>query len=157
MDVSFILNGKKVELKDVDPDEPLAKVLRDRLGYTSVKIGCENGTCGVCTVLMNGTPIQSCILKIKTVQGKEITTIEALGTPAKLHPIQKAFIDYDAVQCGFCTPAMILRAYALLKKNPHPTREEIKKAINPVLCRCTGYIPIIEAIEAVARGKYGPV
>jgi len=155
--VSFKLNGSLVDLPGVDPEKNLLKVLRDDLGVISVKRGCDIGVCGVCTILVNGRPMRSCILKLKNVEGKEITTVEGIGTPNNLHPIQKAFIDYGAIQCGFCTPAMILAAYALLKKNPNPTRNDIRKAINPVLCRCTGYIPIIEAIEAVAKGKYGPV
>ena len=155
--VSFKLNGSMVELPGVDTNKNLLKVLRDELGIISVKRGCDIGVCGVCTVLVDGRPMRSCLLKLKNVEGKEITTVEGIGTPNRLHPIQQAFIDYGAIQCGFCTPAMILSAYALLKKNPHPTRKEIRKAINPVLCRCTGYIPIIEAIEAVAEGKYGPI
>ena len=155
--VSFKLNGSLVDLPGVDPNKSLLKVLRDDLGVISVKRGCDIGVCGVCTILVDGRPMRSCILKLKNVEGKEITTVEGIGTPNNLHPIQKAFIDYGAIQCGFCTPAMILTAYALLKKNPNPTRKDIQKAINPVLCRCTGYIPIIEAIEAVAKGKYGPV
>ncbi|MCD6514727.1 MAG: (2Fe-2S)-binding protein [Candidatus Asgardarchaeia archaeon] len=154
--IVFKLNGKVVEL-DLDPEMNLLKVLRNELGITSVKRGCDIGVCGVCTILVNGKPMKSCLMKLKDVEGKEVTTVEGIGTPYNLHPIQKAFIDHGAIQCGFCTPAMILVAYALLKQNPNPTREEIKKAINSVLCRCTGYIPIINAIEAVAKGKYGPI
>jgi len=154
--VIFKLNGNVVEL-NLDPETNLLKVLRNELGITSVKRGCDIGVCGVCTILVDGKPMKSCLMKLKDVEGKEVTTVEGIGTPYNLHPIQKAFIEHGAIQCGFCTPAMILVAYALLKQTPNPTREEIKKAINSVLCRCTGYIPIINAIEAVAKGKYGPV
>ena len=155
--VSFKLNGSLIELPGADPNRNLLKVLRDDLGIISVKRGCDIGVCGVCTILVDMRPMRSCLLKLKNVEGKEITTVEGIGTPNNLHPIQKAFIDYGAIQCGFCTPAMILVAYSLLKKNPHPSRKEIRKAINPILCRCTGYIPIIEAIEAASSGKYGKI
>ena len=150
MKLTIFVNSKKYEFEEIDPNMRLVDLLRDKLGITSVKIGCENGTCGVCTVLVDGVPMRSCITPISKVNGKKILTVEGLGTPENPHPLQKFFIEYDAVQCGFCTPAMILYGYYIVKKNPNVTKEEIKKMISPVLCRCTGYIPIIEAIKAYA-------
>ena len=115
--VIFKLNGNVVEL-NLDPETNLLKVLRNELGITSVKRGCDIGVCGVCTILVDGKPMKSCLMKLKDVEGKEVTTVEGIGTPYNLHPIQKAFIEHGAIQCGFCTPAMILVAYALLKQTP---------------------------------------
>jgi len=133
----------------------LLDVLRDNLGLTGAKKGCDLGNCGSCTVLVDGKPVLSCLLLAIEAQGKDIVTIEGLAKNGQLHPLQQAFIDYSALQCGFCTPGMILSAKALLDNNPQPTEEEVKEAISGNLCRCTGYINIIEAILKVARSEKG--
>jgi len=137
----------------------LADVLRERLGLTGTKIGCEAGECGACTVLINGKPTLSCLTLTIECEGKEILTIEGIGDAAKgeLHPLQKAFVEHYGVQCGFCTPAMILTAKAFLEKNPSPNEDEIREAINGVICRCTGYMQIVESILAAAEEIKGSV
>ena len=147
--ISFKLNDKPVQL-DVDGNRPLLWVLRTDLGLTGTKYGCGVGFCGSCTVLINQRATRSCLLKIKDVNGKELVTIEGLAQNGKLHPLQKAFMDHDGMQCGFCTPGMVLIAHAFLLQNPFATREEIRKAINGNLCRCTGYQQIIDAIQKAA-------
>jgi carbon-monoxide dehydrogenase small subunit len=147
--ITFKLNGKPTAAV-VEPVENLRDMLREKLQMHAVKAGCGQGGCGSCTVLLNGEPIVSCLTPAVVVEGQEITTLEGIGTPAKLHPLQQAFYDNFAAQCGFCTPGMILVAKALLDHNPHPTREEIIDALAGNLCRCTGYVPIIEAVQAVA-------
>ncbi len=148
--VSFKLNGRPVAAI-VKPLESLRDVLRERLQVHSVKAGCGQGGCGSCTVLLNGDPVASCCTPASVVEGQEITTLEGIGTPLKLHPLQQAFYDNFAAQCGYCTPGMILVAKALLDHNPHPRREEIVEALSGNLCRCTGYVPIIAAIDEVAQ------
>ena len=143
------VNGHDVTI-EVGVDELLVDVLRDRLGLTGTKIGCNEGECGACTVIMGGKAVLSCLLPALRAQGQEITTIEGLSEDGTLHPLQQAFIDHGAVQCGYCTPGFLMSAKALLDANPHPTRGEIKEAIAGNLCRCTGYAQIIEAIEAAA-------
>jgi len=138
---------------EVRPNELLADVLRERLRLTGTKIGCEAGDCGACTVLIDGTPTLSCLTLAIECHGKEIVTIEGMGdtTEGELHPLQKAFVEHYGVQCGFCTPAMILTAKALLDKNPTPNENEIREAINGVICRCTGYVQIVESILSAAE------
>ena len=146
--VSFILNGMPTELL-VKPTETLLDVLRERLGMVSVKRGCDTGDCGACTVLLNGKPVRSCLTIALTVAGKSVETVEGLVKCGKLHPLQTAFHEHYAAQCGFCTPGMIMSAKALLEKNPEPDREEIVAAISGNLCRCGSYREIVEAVESV--------
>ncbi|HDN80538.1 MAG TPA: (2Fe-2S)-binding protein [Chloroflexi bacterium] len=148
--VSFILNGEWVSV-EVEPCETLAEVLRNKLGLTGTKIGCEEGECGACTVIVDGKAVTSCIYPAMKVEGARVETIEGLSKGGQLHPIQQAFIEHFAAQCGYCTPGFIMSAKALLDKNPHPSEEEIKEAIAGNLCRCTGYYQIIEAIKAAAE------
>jgi carbon-monoxide dehydrogenase small subunit len=144
------VNGKEVTLK-VGPKERLIDTLREQLNLTGTKEGCSIGECGACTVILNGEAVSSCLILTRQIGGSEVLTIEGLEVTGKLDPLQKAFIDYQAVQCGFCTPGMLMSAKALLMKNPHPSREEIKTSLEGNLCRCTGYEQIIEAIESVAN------
>lgn len=154
VNISFILNGKKCEAA-VKPHETLADMLRERFYLTGTKIGCGEGDCGACTVIMNGKTIKSCIVLAVKADKTEIITIEALGSYDKMHPIQQAFVEVGAIQCGFCTPGMIMSAKALLDSNPNPTEEDIKKAISGNVCRCTGYMKIEEAIKKAAAA-YSP-
>ena len=147
--LTMTVNGREVTV-EIEADELLVDVLRDRLGLIGTKIGCNEGECGACTVIMDGRPVLSCLLPALRAQGRQITTIEGLSTGDTLHPLQQAFVDHGAVQCGYCIPGFIMSAKALLDANPHPNRDEIKEAIAGNLCRCTGYVKIIEAIEAVA-------
>ena len=145
--VSFEVNGRPVELF-VAPNRTLLEVLREDLGLTGVKHGCDDSNCGVCTVIMDGKAVKSCSILIGQAEGTKITTIEGLEGENGLHPLQQAFIDHFAIQCGFCTPGMILSAKALLDENPHATEEDIREAMHGNMCRCTGYRKIVEAIEA---------
>jgi aerobic carbon-monoxide dehydrogenase small subunit len=147
--VTFTLNGKETEVM-VRPLTTLAKALREGLGYTATKCGCYEGNCGTCTVLVNGEPVLSCILPVEDVEGQNVLTLEGLTPAEGLHPLQQAFHENDAVQCGFCTPGMIMIGHALLSKNPQPSREEVTEALSGNLCRCTGYDPIIAAVQQVA-------
>ena len=152
---NFIVNGKSHEVI-IEPNMLLIDVLRDKLGLTGTKYACGTGDCGACTVLVDGKPVLSCLTLAVTVKNKNILTIEGLAKGTTLHPIQQAFIDHGAVQCGFCTPGMILSAKALLDENPTPTREDVKAALAGNLCRCTGYIKIIDAVlDAAERIKKG--
>jgi carbon-monoxide dehydrogenase small subunit len=144
------VNGKEVTLK-VGPKERLIDTLREQLNLTGTKEGCSIGECGACTVILNGEAVSSCLILTGQIGGSEVLTIEGLEVAGKLDPLQKAFIDYQAVQCGFCTPGMLMSTKALLMKNPHPSREEIKTTLEGNLCRCTGYEQIIEAIESVVK------
>jgi aerobic carbon-monoxide dehydrogenase small subunit len=150
--LKMVVNGKTVEVL-VNPAWTLLRVLREELKLTGTKKGCEQGDCGACTVLLEGMPVNACLVLAPQAEGKSVETIEGVGTPEDLHPLQKSFIRNGAVQCGFCTPGMILSALALLRKNPHPTLEEIKKGISGNLCRCTGYTKIIKAIQDVTASK----
>ena len=141
------VNGRVHELM-VEPRQTLLDILREELGLTGAKKACDLGSCGCCTVLMDGESVLSCLVLAIDAQGKEILTIEGLSDKDKLHVIQQAFIDYNAFQCGFCTPGMILAVKALLDENPLPTEDEIREGISGNLCRCTGYDQIIEAIKA---------
>jgi aerobic carbon-monoxide dehydrogenase small subunit len=152
MKVEFQLNGKPITL-EVEPGRLLLHVLRQDLGLKGVKEGCGMGECGACTVILNGKAVLSCLIPIAHVQGCSITTIEGLETEEGLHPLQKAFVDHGAVQCGFCTPGMILSATAALEENPTPSEQEIREAISGNLCRCTGYEKIVEAIQSVAEAN----
>lgn len=152
MKVEFVLNGKSLSM-DVDPGRMLLDVLRHDLGLKGAKEGCGQGECGACTVLLNGKAVLSCLIPIPRVQGCSVTTIEGLETEEGLHPLQEAFVQHGAVQCGFCTPGMILSAKALLDESEHPSSQEIKEAISGNLCRCTGYLKIIEAISSVSEKK----
>jgi aerobic carbon-monoxide dehydrogenase small subunit len=154
-EIELKVNGTR-ELVYIEPWWNLAKVLREQLGLTGTKIGCEEGDCGSCTVLVDGKPVKSCLMLAMKARDKEITTIEGLkGEDGGLHPLQQAFIDHFAIQCGYCTPGMILTAKALLDQNPDPTEEEVKKWLSGNLCRCTGYVKIIEAVMAAADKMAG--
>jgi carbon-monoxide dehydrogenase small subunit len=148
--LSFVLNGEPVQA-EVEPHLTLLQVLRDKLELTGTKEGCGMGECGACTVLLDGKTVNSCIFPALEIEGRSVLTIEGLSdAKGGLHPIQKAFIEHGAVQCGFCTPGMVLSAKALLDENPKPTEEEIRNGIAGNLCRCTGYLQIIEAIKAAS-------
>lgn len=148
--VSFVLNGDPVEVV-VKDHLTLLDLLRDQLGLTGTKKGCEQGECGACTVLIDGLPVNSCSTLAVECEGREVITIEGLAQNGELHPIQKQFIEKWALQCGYCTPGMIMSAKALLDHNPRPTELEIREAIEGNLCRCTGYAKIVEAIQAAAE------
>jgi carbon-monoxide dehydrogenase small subunit len=146
--IKFKVNGVTEEV-NVEPSWSLAYVLREVLNLTGTKVGCETGNCGTCTVLVDGKAIKSCLFLAVKAKGKEIVTIEGLkGKQGGLHPLQEAFIDHFAVQCGYCTPGMILAAKALLDENPNPTEEEVRRGLSGNLCRCTGYVKIVEAVLA---------
>lgn len=147
---NFVVNGKSYEVV-IEPQMTLAEVLRDQLDLTGTKCSCGVGECGSCTVLIDGKPTLSCCTLAITVRDKDIKTIEGLSKGTTLHPIQRAFIDYGAIQCGFCTPGMIMMAKALLDENPNPTREEVKEGLAGNLCRCTGYVKIVDAVLAAAE------
>jgi len=148
--LSMVLNGKDVSV-EVDPGDLLVHVLRDKLGLIGTKVACGEGECGACTVLVDGITVTSCIYPALKAQGREVTTIEGLAEGGRLHPIQQAFVDVTAPQCGYCIPGMVLSAKALLDQNPHPARDEIKEGISGNICRCTGYYQIVEAIELAAQ------
>ena len=148
--VSFNLNGRD-ECVGVDSKELLVDTIRNRFLLTGTKKACGTGDCGTCTVLVDGVPLRSCAYLTCMAEGKKVVTIEGLGTPNNLHPLQQAFIDASAVQCGYCIPGMILTAHALLEENPRPTEQEIREALSGNLCRCTGYERIIMAVQLAAQ------
>jgi aerobic carbon-monoxide dehydrogenase small subunit len=148
-EIEFTLNGKSTALQ-VEDSETLLHMLRERLLLKSVKEGCSIGECGACTVLIDDEPHYSCLTLASKVEGRDVKTVEFLGNESDLHPIQRAFVQRGAVQCGYCTPGMLLSAYSLLRKNKNPDEAEIREAISGNLCRCTGYIQIIEAVKYAA-------
>ena len=150
--VSFGLGARPVEVL-VSPLATLQQVLRTQFGRTSVKDGCRQGGCGSCTVLLEGEPVFSCLVPVQDVEGRQVTTLEDLTPIAGLHPIERAFLDANGFQCGYCTPGMEMLAKALLARNPHPSRGEIVEALSGNVCRCTGYTPIVDAIEAAAAAS----
>jgi len=152
--ISFKLNGKSVSVT-TDPDRMLLWVLRTDLALTGTKYGCGEGQCGACTVMLGDRAVRSCIIPMGIVKGKEVTTIEGLAENGKLHPIQEAFVKHDALQCGFCTPGMILNAYSLLLKNPQPSRQEIIDGMEYNLCRCAAHVRIIRAVQEAAGQMKG--
>ena len=152
--IQFTLNGETVRLR-VDGERMLLWVLRTDLGLTGPKYGCGEEQCGACTVLVDGEAVLSCQTPVKDVKGKEVLTIEGLAGDGELHPLQQAFVEHDALQCGFCTPGMILKAYSLLSKTPQPTREQIIQGMEQNLCRCGSYPRVLQAIEAASKAMKG--
>lgn len=149
-EIELQVNGEPYQVT-VKPNDSLLYVIRERLGLKGTKKGCNVGECGSCTVIIDGMPVRSCLVLAVAARDKKITTIEGLAKRGELHPLQRAFVDYGAIQCGFCTPGMILSAYALLNENPAPSEYEIKEALAGNLCRCTGYTKILEAVKAIAQ------
>ncbi len=150
--IRFELNGKSTAL-EVEATRKLLWVLRGELGLTGAKYGCGEGVCGACTVLVDGAAVHACTTPVSAVAGKRVVTIEGLAAGERLHPLQEAFVEHGALQCGYCTPGMILAAHALLEKNPHPTREQIVAGLDDNLCRCGAHQRILAAVEQVAGGK----
>jgi carbon-monoxide dehydrogenase small subunit len=148
--IHLTINDQEYELA-VAPNRTLLEVLREDLGLTGAKHGCGLGECGACTVLLDGRPVNACLVLALQAGGKKVTTIEGLAKDGSLHPLQESFVEAGAIQCGFCSPGMILSAKALLDENPAPTEEEIRRAISGNLCRCTGYQKIVEAVASAAR------
>ena len=146
---TITVNGEVHDL-GVEPHTTLLEFLREDLGLSGAREGCDTGGCGACTVLVGGRPVYSCLVLAVDCRGKDVLTIEGLSADGELHPIQRAFVDHGAIQCGFCTPAMVLTAKALLDENPAPTEQEVREAIAGNICRCTGYVKIVEAILAAA-------
>jgi carbon-monoxide dehydrogenase small subunit len=149
VEITVTVNGETHE-REVEPRLLLSDFIRDELGLTGTHVGCEHGVCGMCTITMDGETIRSCLTFAAQADGAEIETVESLGTSEDLHPIQQAFTEEHGLQCGFCTPAMLMNSRELLAENPDPTREEIRDAISNNLCRCTGYQDIIDAVELAA-------
>lgn len=149
----LMVNGVQYKIEEPAADRSLLDALRDDLGLTGTKKGCDAGDCGACTVLLNGVSVNACLVLAAQAEGVEVLTIEGVAVDGQLHPLQEAFIRHGAVQCGYCTPGMVLSALAWLGETPHPDRAKIQEAIAGNLCRCTGYVQIIDAIEAVARAR----
>ncbi|HGY55058.1 MAG TPA: (2Fe-2S)-binding protein [Caldithrix abyssi] len=148
--VSLTINKKEYTC-EIDPQTTLLELLREHLGLTGTKRGCEIGECGACTVIMDGLTVNSCLVPAFQADGSDITTIEGIASNGKLHPVQEAFLEYDAVHCGFCTPGMVLSAVNLLDNNPQPSQEDIRRALAGNLCRCTGYQQIFDAVQAASK------
>ena len=153
--IRLVVNGRRHTTK-IDPATSLLDFLRDTLGYKGVKICCNTGECGACTILLNGKPVNSCVVLAADAAGAQIVTVEGLAEGDKLHPVQQAFIDTGAVQCGYCTPGFIMSVKALLDRSKNPTPEEIEEAVSGNICRCTGYTKIVDAIQIAARQLQGP-
>ena len=153
MNVEFTVNGERVDV-DVEPRRTLADVLREDLGLTGTHLGCEHGVCGACTVLVDGAPVRACLMFGVQADGAAVTTVEGLAGPdGTLHPVQEAFVAHHGLQCGFCTPGMLLTAAHLLEREPAPSRERIREEMSGGICRCTGYAGIVDAVEAAARDR----
>jgi aerobic-type carbon monoxide dehydrogenase small subunit (CoxS/CutS family) len=152
--ISFQLNGKKTDAL-LDPTEMLLWVLRNHFGFTGTKYGCGMGFCGACTVLIDNEAVRSCTVPVGDVKGKNVVTIEGLANNGELHPVQKAFVEHDALQCGYCTPGMIMNATGLLLKNPSPTEEQIKVGMEDNLCRCGAHVRIVAAVKTAAEEMKG--
>lgn len=148
--IKITVNGKKYEMA-VEPNQTLVEVLRKQLGLTGTKVGCEMGDCGTCTVIMDGKAVNACLVLAVQADGREILTIEGLARDEALHPLQESFVMEGAIQCGFCTPGMIMSAEALLTENPDPNEAQIREGISGVLCRCTGYSKIVQAIKSTSQ------
>lgn len=154
MILSFVLNGQPMRM-DESPDTRVIDLLRESLGLTGTKEGCGSGECGACTILVDGEARLSCLMKAAQLEGRTVTTIEGVAPVGTLHPLQEAFIEHGAVQCGFCTPGMVLTALDLLARNPRPDRHAIREGLSGNLCRCTGYQKIVDAVEAAAEVMAG--
>jgi carbon-monoxide dehydrogenase small subunit len=154
-ELRLVVNDTEIKLDGVEPRERLSDVLRDRLSLTGVHLSCEQGICGACTVLIDGRPAKSCIVLAHQARGSQVTTIEGLAQDGQLHPMQQAFRDHFGLQCGFCTPGMILSACALLDREPRPSAEDVREGISGNLCRCTGYESIVNAVLDVASQSGG--
>ena len=152
--ITVTVNGARERL-DVRPNMTLLQMLREKLALTGTKNGCEAGECGACTVLVDGEPVNSCMMLAVEADEREVLTVEGLAPEGQLSPLQEAFVEHNAVQCGFCTPGMLMSAHALLERNPDPTEEQIKQALVGNLCRCTGYVRIIRAVRAAADQAAG--
>jgi carbon-monoxide dehydrogenase small subunit len=152
--VSFNLNGRETEVM-IQPMTTVQNLLREQLGYTATKVGCRQGGCGSCTVLVDGEPMAACLLPVENIAGKEVTTLEGITPDHGLHPLQEAFFENFATQCGYCTPGMLIVSKALLDRNPQPTRDQIIDALSGNVCRCTGYEPIIQAVQNAAQRMNG--
>jgi aerobic-type carbon monoxide dehydrogenase small subunit (CoxS/CutS family) len=152
-ELKLTVNGQPYEIY-IKPKTLLSEVLRDHLGLTGTKRGCNSSSCGACTVILDGMAVKSCSILALQADGCEVMTVEGLATDAKLHPLQRAFLDHGAFQCGFCTSGMLMASTALLNENPKPTKEQIKEGIDGNICRCTGYNSIIRAVTAVVKGEY---
>jgi carbon-monoxide dehydrogenase small subunit len=152
--VTFNLNGRETDVM-VQPMTTMQSLLREQLGYTATKIGCRQGGCGSCTILVDGEPMAACLLPVENIAGKEVTTLEGITPDHGLHPLQESFFENFAIQCGYCTPGLLMVSKALLDRNPQPTREQIVDALSGNVCRCTGYISIIQAVQDAAQRMYG--
>ena len=151
-EIRFEVNGEQRKVA-TETERSLLEVLREDLGLTGTKYGCGEGSCRACTVLVNGKAVQSCRMKVQSVQGKKVETIESLGTEGKLHPVQAAFLEAEAMQCGYCVPGMIMTAVGFLRENAAPSSEQIVQAMNGNICRCCGYKNLLSAVEAAAKSK----
>jgi len=148
--ITLTVNGDPYEL-DIDPRRTLLEVLRDTLELRGTHLGCDSGDCGACTVLMDGHPVPSCLVLAVDADGHQVVTVEGLVKEGRLHPVQESMVKHGAIQCGYCTPGIVMSAVALLNENPHPTESEVREAIAGNLCRCTGYVKIVEAVLSISQ------